>query len=185
MRQESLSWRTLENLEDWLVGSDREEYFQAIKCKKIGELRQNGEFLYLLVRMGYSPLDIDQDLDIRVRTIERRMLKYLKELDEQKDTYEDYSFLFEHVIGFPWTDIYRRYMKFDLSEDRFVIREGIDKGTFQKMKDLFSAKGMQKYEGEIRLSRKLLYEEERKRRGEYGLIKRHIKPGLNPSFKIS
>lgn len=158
MSNKKLSQETLERLEAWCKSIGKYEYFKEIEKAKTCKLRQSGKFMYILLRLGYSPIEIDQLLDIRVKTIERRILSELKNLDFEKDTYDDYVFLFEKVSGFPYVDIYKLYIRSDLSENEFAARECIDIATLRRIKEVFSTNGANKYKNQVYQKRLEIYQ---------------------------
>lgn len=133
-----------------LIKNGYYEKFDLIEEKKIKDVRQDGKFLLCLLKIGFNPIDIDQMLDIRSITIERRILNYLKELEASEETYKYYKFIFENVNGLPDIDIYRRYINCQLGDKKFIMVEAITKEKLTRIKEALKTKGMSKYEYELR-----------------------------------
>lgn len=142
-----------------IIEEGYEDTLTIITSYPMSKVRKDGEILLYLLKIGLNPIDIDQLVGIRVITIEKRILKFLKEKEEKdKNTYEDYKFLFENVKGLPNVDIYRRYLYTKMKEKDFLKVELIDNERLRAIKKEMNSKGMKKYEEELRLEMKKIDE---------------------------
>lgn len=154
-------------------------FLKFTKMYSLSEVRKNGEILLYLLKIGFNPLDIDELLDIRSVTIERRILEYLREKEKYGgDTYEDFKFIFEKIKGLKYFDIYKRFIFSDLNEYDFCKREGITKTVFNALKERLDFKGVKKYEDKISEEKtKRVLEEKQKRKAALNPVKKHSRYG--------
>lgn len=137
-----------------IIEEGYEDTLTIITSYPMSKVRKDGKILLFLLKIGLNPIDIDQLVDIRAITIERRILNFLKEKEENgEDTYDDYKFIFEKVKGLPTVDIYRRYLYSKISEKDFLKVELISGERLRTIKKEMNSKGMKRYEDELRLER--------------------------------
>lgn len=133
-----------------MIEEGYEDFLTISTTYSLAEVRKYGEILFYLLKIGLKPIDIDQLVGIRVTTIERRILNFLKEKEERgEETYDDYKFLFENVKGLPDIDIYRRFLYTKLKEEDFVKVELISKSGLRILKEKMNSKGMRRYVEEL------------------------------------
>ena len=96
---------------------------------------KNGKHIFFLLNKGFTVIQIDNMLDIRPVTVEKRCMEYLKSLENCD---KEIQFLLENDLGLDKLKILKRFLKSNLDEKNFCKRESIDIGVFRNILSLFS-----------------------------------------------